>query len=289
MDQTKAEDAPNCNNAHTEMDQERKMFLEEAIKSMTVDVMEELQKALSILERSKDFTEQDEIDALNSIRDNIDSLDFSNNFIKIGGSKLLLDKIKSTNYKIQSSAIYAIAELGQNNTYGQKHFLELNVFDTLISLVKHESEEVASSALHCISSLVRQYEPGCAVFLEKNGLEAVVECLCSDHPKVFTKACFLISNLTSEHKGIGDEFVKLKAISLLAKCLDIVTGFDIKIESILLALNTLTKTDKGKEHCRKTQIYQQLISIIENNAEKPECEEMLQYSRNLLNCFDIDH
>lgn len=170
---------------------------------MTVDVMEELRKALSVLENSKDYSEEDEVKALNSIRDNIDSIDFSNNFIKIGGSRLLLDKIGSKNNQVQSNAIYAVAELSQNNPFGQKHFLDLNVLDTLIPLVSHESEEVASSSLHCISSLIRQFEPGCAAFIEKNGLECVVDCLSSQHPKVFTKASFLISNLSSEHDGVG--------------------------------------------------------------------------------------
>lgn len=64
----------------------------------------------------------------------------------------------------------------------------------------------------------------------------------------------------------------MRALEKLAKCLDAVTGFDIKIESVLLALNTLIKTVKGRECCKKTKIYPQLISIIENNAEKPECE-----------------
>lgn len=322
MEQTKVEDSPNSS-AYTEMDPEvsfskntlllklmcqffqRKKFLEEAIQSMTVDVMEELQKALSILDNPKDFSEEDEIEALNSIRDNIDSIDFSNNFIKIGGSKKLLEKVESKSNQIQSTAIYTIAELSQNNPYGQQHFLDLNVLDTLIPLVNHESEEVASSSLHCISSLVRQFEPACAAFIEKNGLECVVDCLGSQHPKVFTKACFLISNLSSEHDGVGgmyfsqivqfdskhffysDEFVKLGAVEKLAKCLDSVTGFEIKIESVLLALNTLTQSSKGKQSCKKTQIYPQLISIIENNAEKPECEVIICDFSNFDNKFGI--
>lgn len=183
---------------------------------MTVDVMEELRKALSILENSKDYSEEDEVEALNSIRDNIDSIDFSNNFIKIGGSKLLLDKVGSKNNQIKANAIYAVAELSQNNPFGQQHFFDLNVLDTLIPLVSQESEEVASSSLHCISSLVRQFEPGCAAFIEKDGLECVVDCLGSKHSKVFTKACFLISNLSSEHDGVGGKllnFVEQKILS----------------------------------------------------------------------------
>lgn len=170
---------------------------------MTVDVMEELHKALNILENSKDFSEDDQVEAINSIRDNIDSIDFSNNFIKIGGSNILLEKMKSENPKIKSNVIYAIAELTQNNPFGQKHFLDLNILVILIPLVKSNIEEIASSALHCISSIVRQFEPGCASFIEQNGLECIVEGLESAHPKVFTKSCFLISSLTSEHPEIG--------------------------------------------------------------------------------------
>lgn len=66
--------------------------------------------------------------------------------------------------------------------------------------------------------------------------------------------------------------MKLGAVEKLAKCLDAVTGFDIKIESVLLTLNTLTKSAKGKEHCKRTQIHSMLISIIESNTERPECE-----------------
>uniref|UniRef100_T1GGG1 Armadillo repeat-containing domain-containing protein n=1 Tax=Megaselia scalaris TaxID=36166 RepID=T1GGG1_MEGSC len=193
--------------------------------------------------------------------------------------------MKSENPKIKSNVIYAIAELTQNNPFGQKHFLDLNILVILIPLVKSNIEEIASSALHCISSIVRQFEPGCASFIEQNGLECIVEGLESAHPKVFTKSCFLISSLTSEHPEIGEEFVKLNGIEKLANCLDSVTGFDIKTESVLLALNTLIGSSEGKERCKNTQIYSQLISIIENNTEKPECEEMLQYSRNLIQCF----
>lgn len=66
--------------------------------------------------------------------------------------------------------------------------------------------------------------------------------------------------------------MKLGAVEKLGDGVDVVVGFDMKVESILLALSTLTKSTKGKERCMKTQLYPQLLSIIESNTEKPECE-----------------
>lgn len=176
---------------------QRKEFLDNALKSMTVDVIAEFEKAIISLE-SPDASPGEKLDALNTVRDFTDNTDFANNFIKVGGSTVIIDCLKQKDSKIRTCAAYIIAEMSQNNPFSQKHFLDLDVLPLLVSYLQ-EDEDVSSSSMHAVSSLIRSYESGCAAFIEIGGLECIIGCLQSPHCKVFVKACFLISTLSAEY------------------------------------------------------------------------------------------
>uniref|UniRef100_A0A1B0BYY6 Nucleotide exchange factor Fes1 domain-containing protein n=1 Tax=Glossina palpalis gambiensis TaxID=67801 RepID=A0A1B0BYY6_9MUSC len=266
---------------YDEMDHERKAFLENAFKSMTIDVMEELSQAISVLEDNSTSNAQ-KSNALNLIRDHIDNIDFANSFVKLGGTNILIECLKSHDKNVRIAAINIVAEMSQNNAFCQKHFLEHNILKLLITYL-NDNEDLVSSSLYAISALVRGFEPGAAELIEIGGLELVVNCLNTSFTRAFIKACFLISTLSTEYMLVRDEFVKLGAFEKLANFLEVITDFDVKMEALLRAMAELSQSKKFKpDEELKGHIIKTLHDIISQNEKLPQCEEIVEYSNTLL-------
>jgi hsp70-interacting protein len=73
---TKNEDRTGPSNFE-QMDPERRRFLEEAMKSMTVDVVEELNKAMNILIKAE-ATEDEQVNALEVVTNFVADIDTAN-------------------------------------------------------------------------------------------------------------------------------------------------------------------------------------------------------------------
>ncbi|KAL9906491.1 hsp70-binding protein 1 isoform 1-T1 [Glossina fuscipes fuscipes] len=272
---------------YDEMDHERKAFLENAFKSMTIDVMEELSQAISVLEDNSTSNAQ-KSNALNLIRDHIDNIDFANSFVKLGGTNILIECLKSHDENVRIAAINIVAEMSQNNAFCQKHFLEHNILKLLITYL-NDNEDLVSSSLYAISALVRGFEPGAAELIAIGGLELVVNCLNTSFTRAFIKACFLISTLSTEYMLVRviflllDEFVKLGAFEKLANFLEVITDFDVKMEALLRAMAELSQSKKFKpDEELKGHIIKTLHDIISQNEKLPQCEEIVEYSNTLL-------
>lgn len=177
---------------------------------MTVDVIAEFQKAIEILE-SDNSTNDEKLDALDVIREYVDNIDFANNFIKIGGSTIIISCLDSDNAEIRASSANLIAELTQNNPFCQRHFTEKDIFSKLMKLLNDE-ENVACSALYAISCMVRHYETALAEFIKRKGIECLMGCLKDDQPKLFIKACFLMNALATEFEIVKGKFFKTNFI-----------------------------------------------------------------------------
>nr|CAI5838870.1 unnamed protein product [Callosobruchus analis] len=81
MEATKAEDAPHDSEFQA-MDDERRKFLENALKAFTVDVVEELQRQINILKNVEQIKAEDDptryADAIEKILEFIDNIDTAN-------------------------------------------------------------------------------------------------------------------------------------------------------------------------------------------------------------------
>jgi hsp70-interacting protein len=73
---TKNEDPTKPSEFH-EMDPERKRFLEEALKSLTIDVVEQLQKAMEVL-ISGNASEEDQVNSLEVVTSFVADIDTAN-------------------------------------------------------------------------------------------------------------------------------------------------------------------------------------------------------------------
>jgi hypothetical protein len=133
LEASRSEDAP-AGGASTmeDMDPERRVWLQQALASMSVDVIKELAEAIKILEtetvQDPNATEDQvsEVEyAFECIGDWIGQLDMAMNFHQIGGFHSLNGCLESPHDTLRSGAANAIAELSQNNPYCQVNIMFL--------------------------------------------------------------------------------------------------------------------------------------------------------------------
>lgn len=254
------------------MDPERRRFLEEALNSMTVNVIEQLEMAAQVL-TTNESSEAEQVEAIEIILDYVDNMDTANDFCKIGGLNIILPCMASSPYaSVRSKSASLIAELSQNNPFSQKMLLELNVLPKLIELLS--DSETSTAAIRAISCVVRSYEPCAAAFIDMGGLECILGCLQSDEEKLLVQSLFLMCSLCTEYPGVRDEFVKLKAVEQIIELLRPASKFDVRLEATLCAMNILTENVEAASRCRESHlnVRSTLQDIIKEANNKPECQ-----------------
>lgn len=289
MEATKAEDAPDSpGHSVALMDPERRQFLENALKALTVDVIEELQKAAATL-GSSSASEDEQIDALETVTEYIIDIDTAIDFCKIGGLSVLLPCLQSSHVKVRAAAASLISELAQNNPYCQKELLAANALPQLIELVSEP--ETAPNGLQAISGLVRSYEPTLTAFIEIGGLECLIGCLeQSDQEKVVVRALFLFSSLCTDFPAVRDEFIKLKVVERIIPLLRATGEYDVRTETALWALNILTDNAEAVSQCQTSDLNLKgaIDAIIKAAGSKPGCRETVEYAQSILHKVFIE-
>lgn len=283
MEATKSEDAPENPDRHlAPMDPERRQFLENALKALTIDVVEELQKAARVL-ASDTATEDEQLEALETIMEYVIDIDTAIDFCKIGGLTNLLLCLSSPYAKVRATSASLIAELAQNNPYCQKALLDVDVLPKLIALLNEP--ETATNGIHAISCLVRSYEPTLTAFIEVGGLECLIGCLQQiDQQKLITRALFLLNSLCADFPDVREEFIKLKVVEHIIDLLKPVDEYDVSVETALSVLCMLTESTDAINRCQTSELNLKSIidNIIELAGDRPECREIVEYAQLLL-------
>uniref|UniRef100_A0A336MNE5 CSON000770 protein n=1 Tax=Culicoides sonorensis TaxID=179676 RepID=A0A336MNE5_CULSO len=285
MDATRAEDAPHPSNFQ-QMDPERRRFLEEAIRSLTIDVVEQIQKAMNILIEG-DATVEEQVQALETVTDFIENIDTANDFYKIGGFCVLMPGLESTHAEVRQGTAELIGELAQNNPFCQQHLLELNILPKLIELLTDEPN-VANTALHAISCMIRNYEAGLKAFLEIGGIECLIGVLESGQEKLTIKAAFLLSSLCIEDPKLRDDIIKFGAVERLIRHVVPRVEYDTLVETALSALYVLTESKEAISQCQdpKFRFCSTLEELKRVCGDKDEFQECIGYSDGLIKrCF----
>lgn len=282
MEATKNEDAPdNPDRSFNHMDPERRQFLENALKALTVDVVEQLQTAAKTL-GSTENSEEEKLEALELILEYIDDIDTAIDFCKIGGLSVLLPSLSSPYPSVRSKSASIVAELAQNNPYCQKELLDANALPKLMELLSET--ETATSGIHAISCLVRSYEPTLAAFIDIGGLECLLGCLQqTDQEKLIIRALFLLNSLCADFPEVRDELVKLKAVEQIISVLTPSAEYDVRLETTLSALCLLTDNSDAISRCQTSDLNlrQTIDDIIQLAGDKPECREAVEYCEQL--------
>lgn len=285
MEATRAEDAPNESNFR-EMDPERRRFLEEALRSLTIDVVEQLQKAMNILLEGS-ASKEEQVEALEVVIDFIENIDTANDFYKIGGFCILLPGLSSPHAEVRQNTAELVAELAQNNPFCQQHLLELGVLPKLFELLSDEPS-VAVASLHAISCLVRGFQAGSEAFLSSGGIECLIGVMDSGCKKLVIKSSFLISTLCGLDAPIREEFVKMGAFEKLTVHVQPREDYDTLLESVLSAIFVLIQSKEAVERAKDPSIglLSKLEAVKKTCENKEEFQECIGYTDGIIEkCF----
>lgn len=249
---------------------------------MTIDVVENLQKAAEIL-GSDSHSEDEKLDSLETILSHTDDMDTAIDFCKIGGLYVLKPCLSSPYLQVRCMAASLVAELAQNNPYCQKALLDADFLPKLMDLLSEN--ETATDGLRAVSALVRSYEPCLCAFIEIGGLECLLGCLQQvEQDKLITRAMFLLNSLCCDFPSVRDELVKLKVIDFIVPVIQPKDDYDILLETTLAVLCTLTENADAMTRCQSSDLNlrSSLKEIIQLGADKPECKEAVDYSQTLM-------
>lgn len=281
------------------IDPERKKWLEEAMASMTVSPVEEMQKNLKMIQDTLDQENEtaggqapsEEAcstleSAIENITEYVGSIDCAKDFLKIGGFDVLDKLLNFRSGPVQSKACELIAELVQNNPYCQQPVVQH--LKRLLVLVDTTGEEaVRLKALYAVSCLVRHNLPAYLDFEKEDGFSVLLRALQSDSSKLKAKACFLLSSLCSQQEKSRGTLIGMGFVEQLAVLLEQEQG--PHREHLLATLDTLvTECPSALEECRRPELHLEdtLRNSLAAATGRDECREERDHCTHILaQCF----
>ncbi|CAH2268844.1 hsp70-binding protein 1 [Pararge aegeria] len=278
MEATKAEDAPG-NSELGPMDEERRKFLEEALKSLTVDVAQVIQNAIKILTDQKkmssiqlgDALPEDVETAFNNVMEFIDDIDIANDFHKLGGFAIFPICYGSENEEVRAKASRVLAELCQNNPQCQSLALESGVLNVLLHLAITERGNTLAKCIMAISCATREFEPACKELTAQGGCEILANALRSSDSAARTKAAFLIRYLCHHHAEAKEKFIQQNLVKAIVD--QIKSRRDDNSEHLLSILESLLEglDPTILQQCRDPSL--DLKNVLENHLKHPELQD----------------
>ncbi|KAK6634090.1 hypothetical protein RUM44_004698 [Polyplax serrata] len=277
------------------LDEETRNFVEEAIKSVTIDVVEELLKSIKVLKEANSIPEDGDTtqceEALDNIFDYVDNLDVANDFHKIGGFCILRPCLESMHSSLRWRGAELIAELCQNNPYCQNKVLEIQLMPCLLQMIDSDTEDtVRIKALYAVSCLARDNKEGLEEFVNCDGFSVLLRALQTDIQKLNTKAAFLLTSLCQGNSQIQDNLVNMGYIELLISQLSnnvqiCDEGRKSSVEHLLNAVLAIaTDHESAQEICRKPELqFKNLLDfVIKNSEDNDQYMEENEYAKSLV-------
>ncbi|XP_012525261.1 hsp70-binding protein 1 [Monomorium pharaonis] len=291
MDAAQSEDSENKPPVYP-LDEEKKIFLDKALSSLTVNVIEELQKAVQILSNVNNLRADDDSSEYESVlermADFVDNIDIANDFYKIGGFSVFQSCLNSSHSSIRWRIADIIAELAQNNPFCQDKLLEAGVFPVLLSIIDTDpSEQTRIKALYAVSCIVRGHPASLKYMDTHDGYSVLLRAMQSPVEKLQIKSAFLLSSLCSKHdsNNIKYTLVKMGFIEQAAGLLGRINLQPTVREQLLRVLSSMVNDNflPALKECRRSQLclratLEQLLTElkpVENQDEIDMCSELL--------------
>jgi hsp70-interacting protein len=180
----------------------RRKWLEEALGTMSVNPIDELKKCINVVIQQQNESLERKIEAMETLRDWCEDLNFAIDFHKINGYALLSKMLNHSNAELRALTCDLIGTCAQNNPYCQETLLDANFLPLLIKKMhaKDESEQVKIKALFGISCIVRDNEKAQEKLLDGNSLDLIANALDQPIEKLQIKTCFFISSISNNPK-----------------------------------------------------------------------------------------
>lgn len=274
------------NQSTREISPEKRQFLEEALKSRSVNPNEEMKKCIDCL-KNQNETEERRLEALETLRDWCEDINFSIDYHKMNGYGLLFDLMNDKNEEVRALACDFVGTLAQNNEYCQESLLRMEIMKPLLEkLCNDDDKNVKIKALYAISCLIREYPKGLEMFLTYNGVQALVNTIKIPNEKIKLKCCFLISAVC-KNQQIKSELTKKMIIPELIQIYR--EQFELNIyDHILAAITELINNnpDAIKQAQAMNLNFKALLtdrlSQINNDPSRQEERDNAQYLMNTL-------
>lgn len=202
---THGEDA---GSAYDAMSKDRQEFMMNAIKSMTVDVVEEIQRCVNAL-RLEDGAEgavDSKVDAMETLLDFIEDLNFATDFQKMGGLELLMYALESAHDDVVWRAGECLATAVQNDAKLQLYVLNQGAMSKLLALLDGaDNEKVVLKMLRALSCLSAANVRVIEAFLAADGLKTITATMTkhSGSAKVLIKTAFFVAGLPEHYPQFG--------------------------------------------------------------------------------------
>lgn len=235
------------------IDPERAEFLMSALRSMMVNEVEEVMKALKTVREISSYVSEEElptyVNALDVIAEFVHGIDVANDFSKYGGLEAMHKVLCVHHESLQVRAASIVGDCVQNNPASQRYALrEPQLLPDLIKLIDTSpSSEVKLKALYAVSCIVRDNPCGVAVFHQYEGFEIVKKVLTANVEKLVIKAAYLVTALSGQDKKIQDHFVKLEFVQHLISLIEQVRVQSDKmfvLEALTVALHSLVNNNE---------------------------------------------
>merc|ERR1712107_350253 len=196
---TRGEDAPDISDPESvlnNMEPEKRAWLEQALKNMSVDVVEQLTSGIKIL-NSDDVDDDEKEEVLDMLED------WLGNIHKIGGCSCLKKCLQSSSSRIRAGASHLIAEISQNNPYCQDQFISDQFLELLLhQLDSDDDDQCQVKALYAISCISRDSASSLSTLTSLDAWSVLLRAVQRDNVKLVTKGCFFLTSAVSTSEEV---------------------------------------------------------------------------------------
>ena len=228
----------------TPMEEERKKWLQEAIKNGTVDPSDQMKALISVLQVNRDesndisqtqIDKENEfvkvkVDTLVALQEWVESIDWAMDLHKLDGFKTVIELCQDQNDDIRVHAMEVFATVVQNNPKCQEWALELNALQILVDNLSCDNTPLSdieqSKNILAISSLVRDCNAASVEFVKK-----------------YKGLALLMSLISRNRKHKVYEKAEIKSLFLMRYFLDALPIIRVTLaESLISVLNKTLKS-----------------------------------------------
>lgn len=178
------------------MSAEDREFLENVMKSMTVDVSKKLGEELQVVVQG---TDDDRVNALKEIEEMVLDLDIAKDFCKLGGHKTMIEASKSEDERVRIGACGVVAALAQNEPTCQDAIGPY--LPDLYRVFKNaQSDEEKRVSFGAASAVVRGHQT------LKMPPAVLLQGINSDSARASSKALFLLSTFDTYDDDFSESY-----------------------------------------------------------------------------------
>ncbi|XP_023238290.1 hsp70-binding protein 1-like isoform X1 [Centruroides sculpturatus] len=284
----------NDDNQTNRMNPETQQWLQGALNSMTTSVidemikcLQELKKCLAILDNgtANDETYSTIKMSVKALIDYTGSLDYAQDFHKIGGFDVLKPLLAVSDSEVRSIMAEFIGELVQNNPYCQEMSLSMGFLKLLLERLETDTDEtVRIKCLYALSCLIRQNSEALKQFEDEDGFSVLLRTMQHPVEKLRMKSAFLLMNMCHQTPKIGDTLYNMGFVEQLAALLH--TEHSPSHEYVVGALLALvTNSEQCRNECQRSDL--RLKEVLETRIKllsgKEESKEEWEYCHQILN------